>query len=247
MDNADINSIVNRISTLLDNNQEKKISFELREKNKFIGITSQTISKILFDKLYFVHAFDLRILTLIALALELENKNISGDIAELGVYQGNFAKIMHILFPSRHFYLLDTFSGFNQKQFEDDDQRYSFTGPAANGKRFNNTNIDLVLKNINGNNKYIHPVQGFFPDSAEYLEDKKFAFVNLDADLYQPMKDGIEFFYPRMVTSGYIMIHDFNHPVYKGCHDAICEYLIQNNIAYFPCPDYSYSIIITKM
>ena len=42
---------------------------------------------------------------------EIYRKNIGGNVAEAGVYQGEFASLMNKYFPDRKLYLFDTFEG----------------------------------------------------------------------------------------------------------------------------------------
>lgn len=188
----------------------------------------------------------MRYLCLASCLLEIKDKKIDGDFAELGVFQGNFAKRIHALCPDRHLYLFDTFTGFDQSQFNFEMKTYNLKYAAANNKRFSDTSIEMVIKNIGGNSSFIHPIAGFFPETADTIKTKNFAFVSLDADLYQPMKDGIEFFYPRLTPGGYVMVHDFNSPAYPGTHEAIFEYIKKEHISYVPIPDNCGSIILSK-
>jgi O-methyltransferase len=45
-------------------------------------------------------------------AHEIYENNVIGEVAELGVYRGDFASIINALFPDRKLYLFDTFRGF---------------------------------------------------------------------------------------------------------------------------------------
>lgn len=222
----------------------KKIANELLRKNKLICTTHGSILKE-YDKLAASHTLDIRYLFLISLANEIKRNNILGDIAELGVYRGVFAKRIHALLPDRHFYLLDTFNSFSEEQVDYDRKKYNLRQDYGAVDRFSNTSVELALKTI-GNDNWVHPIVGLFPETGEHIKDKKFAFVSLDADLYQPMKDGIEFFYPRLSPGGYIMVHDFNSPAYPGSHDAILEFAKSNNVSYIPIPDNAGSCAIQK-
>ena len=50
---------------------------------------------------------------------------------------------------------------------------------------------------------------GIFPDSASAIKDIRFSFVHLDVDLYSVTKKALEFFYPRMLSGGRILSHDY--------------------------------------
>ena len=89
------------------------------------------------------------------------------------------------------------------------------------------------------------PVKGFFPESAKDIDDQ-FVFVSLDADLYEPIYAGLNFFYPKLVSGGYIFIHDFNNSNYKGARKAVVQFCNEQKINFIPIPDSSGSAIIAK-
>ena len=61
------------------------------------------------------------------------------------------------------------------------------------------------MKYIKPQNKNINICQGLFPVSlTDNHYELKFAFVHIDADLYKPIFDGLEFFYPRLSQGGFI-------------------------------------------
>jgi Macrocin-O-methyltransferase (TylF) len=45
----------------------------------------------------------------------LETEHVAGSIAELGVYKGTTAKLLHELLPGRTLWLFDTFEGFDAR------------------------------------------------------------------------------------------------------------------------------------
>jgi O-methyltransferase len=136
---------------------------------------------------------------------EIREKNLKGSIAEVGVYTGNFAKYMNQAFPEKKLYLFDTFEGFDAKDVALEKENNFSTGD----QNFSNTSTELVLdKMINKDNCIIK--KGYFPESFNGLEDT-FCFVSLDPDLYKPIYDGLEYFYPRLEKGGYIFIHDYNN------------------------------------
>ena len=148
-----------------------------------------------------------------------ERGDLKGAIAELGVYRGDFAQQMKAHFPNKTFYLLDTFEGFAREDLNDSEKM----GSAVGAKHFANTSVDLVLS------KMPHPenckvVAGFFPDTAAQITERDFLLVNLDCDLYAPILAGLEFFYPRMVTGGVILVHEYFSTGYLGVQKAVNEF-----------------------
>lgn len=45
----------------------------------------------------------------------VKEKQVAGAVAELGVYRGDFAKVINEVFPDRKLYLFDTFKGFPEQ------------------------------------------------------------------------------------------------------------------------------------
>lgn len=175
---------------------------------------------------------------------EIYEGNIPGDVAELGVYRGDFASMINIYFPDRKLYLFDTFEGFSEedslierkKKFSNADQDFS------------DVSIEKVLKKMK-HKENIVLIKGRFPDSLCQIKNPEeliFSFVSLDVDLYQPTKSGLEYFYPRLVKGGFIFIHDYNNKYYKGVKEAVREFCKTNEINFFPLSDSSGTAIIIK-
>jgi O-methyltransferase len=181
-----------------------------------------------------------RYTTLELCANEIRTNKVKGNVAELGVYKGEFAKRLNQLFPDRKLYLFDTFEGFDEKDILTEKQRSFSSGD----QDFSDTSIKLVLSKMKYQNNCIVK-KGYFPASADGIEDT-FCFVSLDADLYEPILSGLRFFYPKLENKGYIFVHDFNNDLYKGARKAIIEFCNENDIGYLPIPDTCGTAIITK-
>jgi len=182
----------------------------------------------------------IRISTLELVAQEIYENNVQGEVAELGVYKGQFAKYLNQVFPDRTLYLFDTFEGFDEK-----DINIELKNEFSKGNQdFSDTSVQSVLGKMMNRDKCIIK-KGWFPDSLNGLEEK-FCFVSLDADLYKPIYDGLEYFYPRLNKGGYIFIHDYNNKEYEGAKAAVREYCKKNNISYVPLSDSWGSVIIAK-
>lgn len=171
---------------------------------------------------------------------EIYRRKISGNVAELGVYQGEFAKYINRFFHDRKIYLFDTFEGFDDR----DKLKIKEVGIEIQNFTFKDTSLNLVLNKM----KYPENViikKGYFPESVQGIEDK-FCFVSIDADLYTPILNGLEYFYPRLEKGGYIFIHDFGGYSFEGAKQAVLEFCDKYNISYVPLLDNCLSVVITK-
>lgn len=176
------------------------------------------------------------------LQIQRINKDeVKGDFAELGVYKGESARLLQLMAPDRTLHLFDTFEGFAGTDLKPE------TGKAAayTAKDFADTSVNKVLKKIGANPSKIKIHAGYFPQSATELVNVAYALVNLDADLYNPTKAGLEYFYPRLSPGGVIFIHDYNHK-WEGLMKAVDEFtaLIPEQIVL--SPDLDSTILIVK-
>lgn len=170
----------------------------------------------------------------------LEEEKIAGAFAELGVYKGESARILRHAAPSRELYLFDTFEGFPAEDLEGE------IGEAAKytTDNFADTEVSKVVEKI-GKNEKLHIRQGYFPDTAKGLEDKLFALVNIDADLYKPTREGLEFFYPRLAPGGVILVHDHDER-WPGLIKAVREFSEGIPEVFIPIPDMSSTVMLIR-
>ena len=171
----------------------------------------------------------------------IEKDRIKGDVAELGVYKGDSAKLLHLMAPGRTLHLFDTFEGFIGTDLKPE------TGEASTytSKNFADTSVNKVLKNIGGDLAYIKVHAGYFPQSADGLDDVVYSVVSLDADLYNPTKAGLEYFYPHLAPGGVIFIHDYNHK-WEGLMKAVDEFAATIPEKLILVPDLDSTVMIIK-
>jgi len=168
------------------------------------------------------------------------NDNIPGDFAELGVYKGETAQIIHLCSPERKLYLFDTFDGFPAEDLKKESGKA--TGYTTH--HFADTSIEKV-RNLLGNKESIIFHKGYFPESTEELKEVKFAFVSMDADLHNPTRAGLEFFYPRLSKGGVILIHDYNTDWPELMH-AVDVFISGIPESLVPVPDADSTVMIIK-
>lgn len=155
----------------------------------------------------------------IALALHrLNEEQVPGAMAELGVFKGELSAFLAAIEKGRTLHLFDTFAGFPEGDLEEGE---------TNDARFQDTSEQAVRRRI-GDCSTVRFHVGPFPDTAGPIMDERFAFVMLDPDKYKPTLAGLEIFYPRMSPGGYIFMHDYNNPesdfaVSRAAHDFLAD------------------------
>lgn len=90
---------------------------------------------------------DHRIASLAAVGREIYRRNVMGSVAEAGVYQGDFAKFINIIFPDRKLYLFDSFEGFEANSVQEDYDNKVQVKKWINTLK--DTSLEIVIKKMN--------------------------------------------------------------------------------------------------
>jgi O-methyltransferase len=175
-------------------------------------------------------------------ANEIYENNVSGSVAEFGVYKGLFAQYINEIFKDRKLFLYDTFSGFDERDVSiEKENNYS----SATIGQYHNSDIESILERMVYRDNCIVR-KGYFPETASEEVAETFAFVYIDVDLYVPIYEGLKFFYPRMSEGGYIFVHDYNGLRFQGVKEAVRKFCKENNAKYTPISDLCGSVVIMK-
>lgn len=186
--------------------------------------------------------FDIRAGTMRLLARQINALGVAGDVAELGVFRGDFAGLINGAFPHRPIHLFDTFSGFPAEDAAlDADRGYS----RAEAGDFSDTAMSLVAQALP------HPEmarfhKGYFPETFSPCRDIRFAFVSIDADLYAPTAAALPIFWDRLSPGGALMIHDAISAQYTGVARAVEEFCRPRGLLPVPVCDLHGSMILRK-
>lgn len=170
------------------------------------------------EKTFAETSVNARIFFLKRMAERLHKENIYGAVAEAGVFRGEFAKEINKYFPNSKCYLFDTFSGFDERDYEFE-RKKSMTDDI---NHFRATSEELVYNKM-PNKDVVEIRKGYFPETTLGI-DEYFVFVNLDMDLYKPTIEGLRFFYPRMRDGGVILIHDYFTESYPNIEKSIDDF-----------------------
>lgn len=151
--------------------------------------------------------------------------NLSGEVAEIGVYKGGSAKLLAKMFEStgKILALFDTFFGMPPV----DPDKDIFQEGA-----FGDTSLEKVKAYLS-DCKNVNLYQGLFPDTATSIKDKTFCFVHVDVDIYKSVMDCCNFFYSRMTKGGVIIFDDYGYLKCPGAKMAVDEFFADKSES--PC------------
>jgi len=165
---------------------------------------------------------------------------LDGDLAELGVYKGDTAQILHLMAPEKRIHLFDTFTGFDEADLINEKGEAATYTP----QHFADTSLEKVKVKLGQSEKIIF-YPGKFSEQCVKASKIKFCFVSIDVDLAQPTSEGLSFFYERLLPGGVIIVHDYN-PKWPALMEAANEFV--NQIPENPVliPDKDTSLVIVK-
>lgn len=135
-------------------------------------------------------------------AEEIRTRGVMGEVAEAGVFMGEFSWVIEKCFPGKKLYLYDTFEGFDEKDMATEKKMFKEGGEWLNITReaFRNDSYtpDEQIQYVLG--RLEHPEnavvrKGFFPKSAKNDAGECFSFVSLDMDLYKHTNRFLKEFY----------------------------------------------------
>jgi O-methyltransferase len=143
---------------------------------------------------------------------------IAGDIAEIGVFRGGTAKLLAKTSApdGKTIHLFDTFAGMPSVDASADVHRagdFANTSLAA---------VQAYLRDCSNVRLY----QGIFPATAAPVEQRSFALVHIDVDIYQSVLSCCIFFYPRMEHGGMMIFDDYGFWSCPGAKKAVDEFFM---------------------
>ena len=180
----------------------------------------------------------LRYYSLFQMLEQTLKKNLKYDVAECGCWWGHstwaLSKIIQKSGQDINFHVFDSFeSGLSDVDERDKNIARDLTKEQILiEKNLCASDENFVRNNLKEFN-FVKFYKGWIPERFKEVENKKFQFVNVDVDLYQPTYDSFEFFFPRLVEGGVIHCDDYNMSQFPGCKNAVDNYLKDKKINLF--------------
>lgn len=159
-------------------------------------------------------------------------KDIPGELAECGCYQGASAFFMASVDESTTIHLFDSFEGLSEPTKND-----NVNSPEQN--IWKKGSLSTTEKTIRNNLKQLNNIKiykGWIPNRFNEVDNISFKLVHIDVDLYQPTIDSLEFFYPRLVPGGVIVMDDYGFLTCPGAYKAASYFIkkINERIIHLP-------------
>lgn len=189
--------------------QDAKFVSLFNQFNILAGINNE-INNSLYARLYILRQ----------LATQQKDK---GNFAECGVYAGMSMFFVADLCKNK-FIGIDSFEGVSEPGEYDSD--YFKSKKLSISISF----AEKILKNFDNVDLY----KGWIPEVFDKLNDEQYSYVNIDVDLYDPTKNSIEYFWPRLIKSGVLICDDYGSDKTPGARKAMNDFFGVDNILELP-------------
>jgi hypothetical protein len=157
---------------------------------------------------------------------------LPGDFVECGVNKGAVSSSILAYLADwnslgKHFYLLDTFGGMDERYITDEEKRLGKVELnnrvlQANGYELN---PESVRRNFSEWER-VHVIQGAVPDTLQQVDAHAVCYLHLDMNCAVPERAALEYFWPRMVAGGMVLFDDYAYVGYepqKRAHDEFAQ------------------------
>lgn len=157
-----------------------------------------------------------------------------GDVVECGCARGLSFLELCLDYGTRHpgwrgegFHVFDSFEGLSKPV----DKDLEFNPADSNAAHIAENMVaghfafplELVSENIHRRFPGVHLHPGWIPSSLEGQPERIYRFVHIDVDLYQPTRDSLAYFQPRLARGGIIITDDFIWPGARRAFREFCE------------------------
>lgn len=182
-----------------------------------------------------------RFFTLLQMVQRVIDERLPGDIAECGCWKGHstfmIAERLKQANWSGRFLVFDSFEGGLSDKVAKDRIGRGDTDPEKTRKQKQSfasryDEVEALLKPF----PFVSLHEGWIPavfGTTPGLADRLFSLVHVDVDLYEPTRDSLAFFGPRMVEGGIIVIDDYGSANFPGSKAAVDEHLAAHKPKFF--------------
>jgi O-methyltransferase len=149
-------------------------------------------------------------------------RHVPGNACEVGCFRGLSAYLAAAAFRDMgkklKFHICDSFEGLSEPTAEDAAEGDE---PAvrikAHDHRCSEADVRLHLTEFD----FIEFHKGWIPAPFKTIENERFCYAHIDVDLAEPIRDSVEFLWPRLNPGGVMVLDDYGGMGYPGAKRAI--------------------------
>ena len=151
------------------------------------------------------------------------------DVVECGCLHGHSTYMIARLLQENGFqgqmHVFDSFEGLSPFSAADDGGVYQTDEQKASIRLHFKADREQVMALL-APFEFVRFYPGWIPARFDEVKEKRFGFLALDVDLYEPTRDSLRFFYPRLAEGGMVYLDDYGfYRTFPGARKAVDEYL----------------------
>jgi hypothetical protein len=162
-------------------------------------------------------------------------RQLPGDFVECGTNTGIYSLALceYIDFNStgKAFWLFDTFAGHPSEQMTEQERRLAGDGGPSSYPDCYAT----ALRNFAAFPK-AQLVRGKVPDTLATVAIEQVAYLSIDMNLEYPERAALEFFWPRLVSGGIVVLDDYGWLQHRGQRDSHDAFAHARGLEIFALP-----------
>jgi hypothetical protein len=148
------------------------------------------------------------------------------DFVECGCWRGHSTVMLSTILRRNGFrgtlHVFDSFEGLSD--YTDEDRSAFVTTPKEEARmkawfKSDPTHVAKLTKEFG----FVRLYPGWIPSRFLDVSKRRFAFLSVDVDLYEPTKDSLSFFLPRLVDGGHMFFDDYGYTNFPGARKAVDE------------------------
>jgi hypothetical protein len=150
-----------------------------------------------------------------------ESLALDGETAECGCFRGLSSYVICATerqhrpsYDGRSHHIFDSFEGLSPPQAEDLSDGADPAAARVDAMRKAGAfraSLDEVQANL-ADFPGIDYRPGWIPESLRGIPDRRYRLLHLDLDLYAPTAGALEYFWPRLLSGGYVVCDDYGWP-----------------------------------
>ena len=79
---------------------------------------------------------------------------------------------------------------------------------------------EAFVRNLLKKFNFVNIYKGWIPDVFNLTNNQIYQFVHIDVDLYKPTLDSLNYFFPKLIDGGIIVIDDYNLSQFYKCQKS---------------------------
>jgi hypothetical protein len=139
--------------------------------------------------------------------------DVPGDTAEAGVYDGASSRIICRALRRTH-HAFDSFEGLSEPT--EADGYYWHTGDLTVSEPQVRESLEPLGARV---------YRGWIPEVFREAHIERLCLAHVDVDLYDPTRDSLAFFYPRLMPAGVLICDDYGFATCPGARRAVDEFM----------------------